>query len=53
MKFSMRAAGLPVLALAMTPLVTPVASAFDYTVSGFIRQEMAYKLNDEENPGNP
>ncbi len=53
MKFSMRAAGLPVLALVATPLMSPVASAFDYTVSGFIRQEMAYKLNDEENPGNP
>ena len=53
MKFSMRAVGLPVLALAATPLMSPVASAFDYTVSGFIRQEMAYKLNNNENPGNP
>jgi hypothetical protein len=53
MKFSMRAAGLPVLALAAAPLLSPVASAFDVTVSGFIRQEMAYKLNNNENPGLP
>jgi len=53
MKFSMRAAGLPVLALAAAPLLSPVASAFDYTVSGFIRQEMAYKLNNNENPALP
>ncbi|OUS10050.1 hypothetical protein A9Q89_11950 [Gammaproteobacteria bacterium 53_120_T64] len=51
MKYSLRGAGL--LALAATPLVTPVASAFDYTVSGFIRQEMAYKLNNNENPNLP
>jgi len=50
MKFSMKTAGLPALALAATSLVTPVASAFDFSVSGFIRQEMAYKLNDNENP---
>ena len=52
MKFSMRAAGLPVLALAAAPLLSPVASAFDVTVSGFIRQEMAYKINNAENHNN-
>ena len=37
-------------ALITAPLLyTPVADAFDYTVSGFIRQEMAYKLNNNEN----
>ena len=52
MKFSMRAAGLPVLALATAPLFSPVASAFDVSVSGFIRQEMAYKINSAENHNN-
>ena len=53
MKFSMRAAGLPVLALATVPLFTPVASAFDVSISGFIRQEMAYKINNDQNIQNP
>jgi len=35
--------GLSVLALA----------AFDYSVSGFIRQETAYKINSDQNPQNP
>lgn len=38
------------LALAVILPVAPLAHAFDMTVSGFIRQEMAYKLNDNENP---
>ena len=29
--------------------VTPLAQAFDVAVSGFIRQEMAYKLDGDEN----
>ena len=53
MKFSMRAVGLPVLALATAPLLSPVASAFDISVSGFIRQEMAYKINNHQNIQNP
>ncbi len=52
MKFSMRAAGLPVLALAIAPLTSPIASAFDVSVSGFIRQEMAYKTTSAENHNN-
>lgn len=44
--------GLPALALATVPLISPTVSAFDYSVSGFIRQEMAYKLNNNENPAN-
>ncbi|MBQ0720721.1 MAG: hypothetical protein KBT88_09975 [Gammaproteobacteria bacterium] len=42
--------GMSVLALAGLPLVAPQVSAFDYAVSGFIRQEMAYKLSNTENP---
>ena len=38
------------LALAGVPFVSPAVSAFDVSVSGFIRQEMAYKLNNNENP---
>ncbi|MEH6543523.1 MAG: DUF1302 family protein [Porticoccaceae bacterium] len=30
----------------------PLASALDVTMSGFIRQEMAYKISNEENPAN-
>ena len=40
------------LALASAALVSPAVTAFDYTVSGFIRQEMAYKLNNDQNPNN-
>jgi len=29
-----------------------VSAAFDYAISGFIRQEMAYKINDDQNPQN-
>jgi len=38
----------------LTSLVgaTPAALAVDFNVSGFIRQEMAYKLTDDENPFN-
>jgi hypothetical protein len=32
--------------------VAPAALAVDFNVSGFIRQEMAYKLSDDENPFN-
>ncbi|OUS13726.1 hypothetical protein A9Q89_01775 [Gammaproteobacteria bacterium 53_120_T64] len=42
--------GVSMLALAGAPFLSPSVSAFDYSVSGFIRQEMAYKLNNEENP---
>ena len=42
--------GVSMLALAGIPFVSPAVSAFDYSVSGFIRQEMAYKLNNNENP---
>ena len=30
----------------------PLASALDVTMSGFIRQEMAYKISSDENPAN-
>jgi len=40
--------GLSMLGMAAV-LAAPIASAFDYSVSGFIRQEMAYKLNNDEN----
>lgn len=50
MKFSKKAFGVPLLALMATPLMTPVASAIDVSVSGFIRQEMAYKISSDENP---
>ena len=42
--------GVSMLALAGVPFVSPAVSAFDVSVSGFIRQEMAYKLNNNENP---
>ena len=42
--------GVSMLALSGIPFVSPAVSAFDYSVSGFIRQEMAYKLNNNENP---
>lgn len=36
--------------LGVTILTAPISAlAFDYSVSGFIRQEMAYKLNNNEN----
>jgi len=41
------------LALAGAPFLSPTVSAFDYSVSGFIRQEMAYKINSDQNPNNP
>ncbi len=50
MRFSMRGAGLPTLALAFTLSLAPVASAIEVSVSGFIRQEMAYKISSDENP---
>ena len=40
------------LALASVGLLSQSAVAFDYTVSGFIRQEAAYKINDDQNPNN-
>ncbi|OUS13724.1 hypothetical protein A9Q89_01765 [Gammaproteobacteria bacterium 53_120_T64] len=45
--------GMSLLALAGAPLLSSTVAAFDYSVSGFIRQEMAYKLNNDENPSNP
>ena len=42
--------GVSMLALAGVAFVSPAVSAFDVSVSGFIRQEMAYKLNNNENP---
>ena len=41
--------GISALALAVVLPIAPVADAFDVSVSGFIRQEMAYKLSGEEN----
>ena len=45
------------LALTLLAVMSPLTLAFDYTVSGFIRQEMAYKINNDQNPnsahGNP
>lgn len=38
--------------LASTISVVPQAAAFEVDVSGFIRQEMAYKLNNNENQTN-
>ena len=45
--------GISMLALAGAPFLSPAVSAFDYSVSGFIRQEMAYKINSDQNPNNP
>ncbi|OUS14865.1 hypothetical protein A9Q88_13835 [Gammaproteobacteria bacterium 50_400_T64] len=45
--------GVSILALAGAPFLSPTVSAFDYSVSGFIRQEMAYKINSDQNPQNP
>jgi hypothetical protein len=49
--------GVSMLALAGAPFLSPAVLAFDYSVSGFIRQEMAYKLSDDDNyvnrGGNP
>ena len=42
--------GVSALALAGVSFVSPAVSALDVSVSGFIRQEMAYKLSDNENP---
>ncbi len=45
------------LALILLAVLSPLTLAFDYSVSGFIRQEMAYKINSDQNPnsahGNP
>ncbi|MBQ0721513.1 MAG: hypothetical protein KBT88_01200 [Gammaproteobacteria bacterium] len=47
----------PLLALAFVGLLSPTVFALDYAVSGFIRQEMAYKINSDQNQnsahGNP
>jgi hypothetical protein len=45
--------GVSMLALAGAPFLSSAVSAFDYSVSGFIRQEMAYKINSDQNPNNP
>lgn len=42
-------AGLSALVLATGLPLAPVVGAFDVTVTGFIRQEMAYKISDDEN----
>ncbi|MBQ0720283.1 MAG: hypothetical protein KBT88_02065 [Gammaproteobacteria bacterium] len=42
-----------VLALSASALISPSAAAFDASVSGFIRQEMAYKIGGDQNPNNP
>jgi len=41
--------GFAALGLAAAVLAAPMASAFEYSVSGFIRQEMAYKISNDEN----
>ena len=41
--------GVSAVALAAVLPITQTAQAFDVSVSGFIRQEMAYKLDGEEN----
>ena len=43
----------PLLVMAFIAILSPAVFAFDYTVSGFIRQEAAYKLNSDQNPNNP
>ena len=44
--------GVSALALAGASVLSPAVSAFDVSISGFIRQEMAYKISDDENPNN-
>lgn len=44
--------GVSMLALVGVPFISPAVSAFDVSVSGFIRQEMAYKISSDENPNN-
>ncbi len=44
--------GTSALALTAALSAAPVAQAFDVSVSGFIRQEMAYKLDSDENKFN-
>ncbi|MBV1930160.1 MAG: DUF1302 domain-containing protein [Porticoccaceae bacterium] len=41
------------LALIWSLLLAPLAQAFSVDVSGFIRQEMAYKISDDQNTQNP
>ena len=43
---------LSALALTLAAPLAPLAEAFDMTVTGFIRQEMAYKYTNQENPHN-
>jgi hypothetical protein len=45
--------GVSVLALAGAAVLSFSASALDVSFSGFIRQEMAYKINSDQNPNNP
>ena len=40
------------ITLASIAVAAPSALAIDLNISGFIRQEMAYKLTDDENPFN-
>ena len=52
MKLLQKKLGVSALAIAALPFYSPVASAVDFKVSGFIRQEMAYKINNKENENN-
>ena len=46
------AAAIRGVTLVSAALAAPAALALDLNVSGFIRQEMAYKITDDENPFN-
>ncbi len=50
MRYVKKSMVLPAMALATVQFFAPAAAAFDVSVSGFIRQEMAYKINGDENP---
>ena len=52
MKLKQKSVALTALAVAVSPFFSPSVGAFDYKVSGFIRQEMAYKLKNTENETN-
>ncbi len=52
MKFSIKSAWLSASSLTVLLLCSTGANALNVSVSGFIRQEMAYKLNNDENPVN-
>ncbi|MEH6543521.1 MAG: DUF1302 family protein [Porticoccaceae bacterium] len=52
MKFSIKGALVSASLLAASTLFSASTQALNVSVSGFIRQEMAYKLNNDENPMN-